>query len=790
MTDNVDKLRDYLKRVSTELQVTRARLREAQDAVREPIAIVGMGCRYPGGASSPDELWDLVESGTDAVSEPPDDRGWFPDGDPGRTAVGRMRQAAGGFLHDAGDFDAGFFGMTPEAALATDPQQRLLLETSWEALEDAGIDPHSVRGTQTGVFIGAFYRLYAVTAHNALVPDENLVAGVTGSVIAGRVAYELGLEGPAATVDTACSASLVALHWACQSLRLGESDLALAGGVAVNATPHMYTDFAGAIGLAPDGRCKAFAAAADGSGWSEGVGVLVLERLSRARANGHRVLGLIRGSAVNRAGASNGLTAPSGHTQRRGIRQALADSGIGPDEVDVVEAHGSGTRLGDSIEANAMIAGYGVGRPADEPLLIGSVKSNIGHAQSASGVAGVIKMVQAMRHGVVPRTLHVDEPSPDVDWSTGTIALVTENVPWPDRGHPRRCAVTSFGISGTNAHIILEQAPPAETAEEADHARSLPLIPWPVSARTPEALAAQADRLLSHVEAHPGAAVEDIGFSLATTRSSLECRTVVLGADRDQLVAGLSALAQGSTAAVAKADHETVFLFPGTGAGWFAAGQELYRTFPVYARAFDEAAAEAEKHLDTSLRDAPGALTGVAAELWLLAQEVALYRLVEACGLRPDAVTGRGTGEVVAAHVAGVLTLSDAVLLAVSEDDLPDVTFTAPRLPLIPSQAAGPDYGVRRDGVPPAEAVRERGTTLVLELGPPDGAERFDGVSTVLLAPQAGDDAELRRTLGGLAEVHCAGLTVDWAPIFEGTGAARVPLPTYAFQRERYWWAG
>jgi acyl transferase domain-containing protein len=654
--------------------------------------------------------------------------------------------------------------MSAEAAVATDPQQRLLLETAWEAVEHGGIDPLTLRGSRTGVFIGAFYRLYAVTAQTGEEPDPHLVAGVTGAMMAGRIAYELGLEGPSATVDTACSASLVALHLACQSLRVGESDLALAGGVAVNATPHVHTDLMRPVGLAEDGRCRSFAAAASGSGWSEGVGVLLLERLSRARSNGHQVLGLIRGSATNRAGSANGLTAPSGQTQQRTVRHALADAGLGLDDVDVIEAHGSGTRLGDSIEAHAMLATYGSVRRPGDPLLLGSVKSNIGHAQSSSGIAGVIKMIQAMRHGEVPATLHVDEPSPDIDWSTGKIDLVTAPVPWPDRGHPRRSAVSSVGISGTNVHVILEQA--SEPAPAAGHARTLPVIPWPISGRTREALVAQAVRLRAHLTEHPDLDATDIGFALATTRSSFPHRAVLLGRDRAELLTGLTALADdtvhiGQTAG----EQEVAFVFPAAGTNPFEVGLALHRTFPGYAEAFDEAAAEADKHLTTSLVDiiagtaTPDPADRAAAELWHLAHLVALHRLLHACGLRPDAVTGAGTGELAAAHAAGILNLTDATLLAAPDPVPAEVTFHPPTTTIVPD---GP--GPNRRTEPALEALR--------------GLHIVD-----LVTPATPEDV-----LTTLSEAHQRGVPVNWRPVFEGTAATRVPLPTYAFQRSKYWW--
>jgi acyl transferase domain-containing protein/acyl carrier protein len=882
-------------------------------ATDEPVAIVGMACRYPGGVSSPQGLWKLADAGLDAIAGFPADRGWdlerLYDPDPDKPGTCYMRE--GGFLADAADFDPAFFGISPREAEMMDPQERLLLEASWEALEDAGVDPLSLRGSQAGVFTGVMYQ------------DYGPLPGMTSSGVTGRIAYSFGLEGPTMSIDTACSSSLVATHLASQALRQGECALALAGGVAVSSTPAMLTFFSRQRGLAPDGRCKSFAEGADGTGLSEGVGVLVLERLSDAERNGHSVLATILGSAVNQDGASNGLTAPNGPSQERVIRQALANAHLEPKDIDAVEAHGTGTPLGDPIEAGALLATYGQDR--EGPLKLGSIKSNIGHAQAAAGVAGVIKMVMAMQEGVLPRTLHADEPSSKIDWSSGEIELLTEAAEWNPTDRPRRAAVSSFGASGTNAHLVLEQAPEPlsagegqpDTAGSTDADSSLPgPIPFLLSAKSAPALRAQAERLASHLDDNPDLDPLDVGYSLATSRSALEHRAVALGSGRDELLAAIAAIAAGSPAAnaiVARSKAgKLAYLFAGQGSQRAGMGKELYEAYPVYREALQGALAELDPHLERSLgeiifaeagSEEAGLLDRTAyAQPALFATEVALFRLLEALGLVPDVLAGHSIGEISAAHLGGALSLSDAcelvaargrlmdalpaggamVALEASEAEVEEaivgkeaelaiaalnapkatvlsgeegaleavqaqfeelgrktkrlavshafhsplmepmlaefaavargIELRDPQIPVISNtsgellragEAADPAYWVLHvrqpvrfaDGI---STLLAQGVTTFLEIGPAGALTattqeclEASGDQTTLppvaiptLREGRPEPEAIALALGG---AHAAGAKLDWRAFFAATPAKRAPLPTYPFQRQRFW---
>ncbi|WP_284350450.1 beta-ketoacyl synthase N-terminal-like domain-containing protein, partial [Streptomyces sp. A 4/2] len=863
--------------------------------VEDPVVVVGMGCRFPGGVVSPEGLWGLVSGGVDAMGGFPVDRGWEAGGD---------FAPVGGFVEGVADFDAGLFGISPREALAMDPQQRLLLEVAWESLERAGIGPMSLRGRPVGVFAGTNGQDYpALLALAGESGDGYGGTGSSGSVLSGRVSYVLGLEGPAVTVDTACSSSLVAMHLAAQSLRSGECSLALAGGVTVMSTPGAFVEFARQGGLAGDGRCKAFSDDADGTSWGEGAGVLVLERLSDARRNGHPVLAVVRGSAVNQDGASNGLTAPNGPSQQRVIRQALADAGLSAADVDLVEAHGTGTSLGDPIEAQALLATYGQGRPEGRPLWLGSVKSNIGHTQAAAGVAGVIKMVQAMRHGAMPKSLHVGTPSSHVDWSAGAVELLAEGRAWPETDRPRRAGVSAFGVSGTNAHVIIEEAPELAAVPVSDElsgqgsqleAWKLPLVPWPLSAKSTDAVAAQASRLAS--DPASGMKPEAVGLSLATTRTGLESRAVVLGSDSEEFKAGLEALMAGRPArnvvfGTANSGGLTGFVFSGQGGQRLGMGAELAATFPVFDGALGEVCGHFDVLLDRPLREVMfGDGEALRRTGWaqpaLFAVEVALFRLVESWGLVPDYVVGHSVGELAAAHVAGVLSLGDACRLVAARAQLMEAlpeggamwavrasveevtpllvegvsiaAVNAPgRVVLSGERAAVESVAASlsgRDGRwlevshafhsvlmdPMLEAFGDAASgiemhrpqipvvsTLTGELvekftgrywvDQVRGTVRFADAVTRLRAlgvsrfVEVGPDASLVGAVGetcegapavpllhrkrpesgtvvtALARLWVDGCPVDWQGFYAPTGAVAVDLPTYVFQRERYW---
>ncbi|MFF9061856.1 SDR family NAD(P)-dependent oxidoreductase [Streptomyces sp. NPDC014882] len=948
LVEDVDKLRSYLRRAVGDAQALRERVRELEESAREPVAVVGVGCRFPGGVTSPEGLWEVVSDGVDAMGDFPADRGWDVDAlyDPDPGAHGKTYTRSGGFLAGLAEFDPAFFGISPREALAMDPQQRLMLETSWEALERAGVDPAALRGSATGVFTGIYGVDYGPRMGGGAAGEVEgfAITGTYTSVASGRVAYVLGLEGPAVSTDTACSSSLVAVHQAVRSLRSGECTLALAGGVSAMPTPGMFVEVARQRGLSADGRCKSFAEAADGTGWGEGAGVLVLERLSDALRHGRRIWAVIRGSAVNQDGASNGLTAPSGLAQQRVVRAAVADAGLSLGDVDAVEAHGTGTRLGDPIEAEALLATYGQDRDPGDPLWLGSLKSNIGHTQAAAGVGGIIKMIMAMRHGVLPRTLHVDRPTTHVDWSAGAVRLLTEARAWPSApGRPRRAGVSSFGVSGTNAHLVLEQAPegsgqapegsgqapegsgratgdedaPARPAGDGDPvtgqapAGSPGAVPWVLSARSADALREQALRLRDVVAADPDLPVGEVGHALVATRSLFEHRHVVIGADRDGLLAGLTAAAEGArnpagvVSGVAKPVGRTVFVFPGQGWQWAGMGRELWESSPVFAEQMRACARALEPWVDWSLADTVRGGPRAAdldridvVQPVLFAMMVSLARVWRSLGVTPDAVIGHSQGEIAAACVAGALSLPDAArivalrsrLLATCTDDGGLAGIVAPEHRVrellertgsgaVIAAVNGPysttvsggaaavrelidtceSEGVRARWIPasvpghsplmdrfedrfrdelgeitPAASPVEFCSTVtgdLLDTAELDAAYwfrnlrepvRFEAAMRCLLTPERSAFVEvsphplltiniqemldatpaadgvvvgsLRRGDGGLARFHrsvaeafVAGVAVSWEAALPPREGRWVELPTYAFQRQRYW---
>jgi acyl transferase domain-containing protein len=1000
-----EQLLSYLKKVTIELRDTRARLDEVERSRREPIAIVGIGCRYPGYVRSAEELWELVDGDGDAISSFPTDRGWDLERiyDPYSNAPGTSYTDQGGFLYDVADFDAAFFGIGAREALMMDPQQRLLLEVAWEAIEDAGIDPLSLRDSQTGVFAGVANQEHGMHMAGLSLPDDlkaYLGMGSTGSVLSGRVSYVLGLGGPAMTIDTACSSSMVALHLACDSLRKGECTMALAGGVTVMSTPMVFIGLSRQRGVAPNGRSKSFADAADGAGFSEGAGVLLVERLTDARRSGHPVLAVIAGSGVNQDGVSNGLSAPNGLAQERVIRQALRSAALDANQIDVVEAHGTGTMLGDPIEAEALLGAYGRGRPEGRPLWLGSIKSNIGHTQAAAGVAGVIKMVMALHRNLLPRTLHLDKPTDKVDWAQGGVRLLSEQVSWERNGQPRRAGVSSFGISGTNVHVIVEEALSHESSRpgeelpsfkpsspelstdlasqgqaestdlalqgQADDVGAVALapqslnvgadraVPWVISGRSQAALRGQAERLLAQLNRDSDAEAQDVGFSLAGSRSTFTSRAVLLGGRREELLDGLGLLAAGRSAkglveGEAPREGRTVaFLFTGQGSQRVGMGRELYRALPVFKTALDEVFEAFDGLFEHSVRDAifgeegseqreegseqgeesrkqrkagreqgahvSGAAPGSGSsersanrldqtaftQAGLFALEVAIFRLVQSWGMRPDFLLGHSIGELAAAHVAGMMSLQDActlvaargrlmgelpqggamVAVACSEQEMlatldglqqsvalaavngpgavvisgdeeavlkvasvwseqgrktkrllvshafhsprmdgmldafarvtAGLSFTEPEIPVISNLTGEPLRGEQvsdsrywvnhvRQTVRFADGVSwlaDHGVDSFLELGP-DGvlsamcveclANRSEAITATAVSALRGGRPETHTLLNALACLWVRGVEVDWAATFEHESPRRVDLPTYAFQRERYW---
>ncbi|MBC3986029.1 KR domain-containing protein [Streptomyces sp. AC536] len=836
---NEEKLVDYLKWTTAELHQTRQQLQDLKEQRPEPIAIVGMGCRFPGGVRTPEQLWDVVADERDVISGFPTDRGWdleslyHPDPDHHGTSYVR----SGGFVHDAADFDAAFFDISDREAPAMEPQQRLLLEVAWEAVESAGIAPHTLRGSDTSVYAGVMYHDYASRLDR--IPEGLLGYvgnGNAASLAPGRVAYTLGLQGAAVALDTACSSSLVAMHLAARALRQGECSLALAGGAAINYTASAFQVASSQRQLAPDARCKSFADAADGMVYAEGVGLVLLERLSDARRAGHQVLAVIRGSAINQDGASTGMAAPNGPAQQQLIREALAQARLSPSDVDAVEAHGTGTAFGDSIELQALLSTYGKERPADDPLLLGCVKSNIGHTQAAAGVASVIKMVAAMRHRSLPPSLHVDRPTRLVSWRSGAVRLVTERTAWPTRERPLRAAVSSFSASGTNAHLIVEQ-PPATTrpagperstrsVPDAGSCTAGPVVPWLVSARGERALAGQARALLDHLDGAGEGSPTDVGWSLVTTRSPFEHQAVVVGADHAELADGLAALATGRAhpavvgpavlrpGAATVAARTTVFAFGG-GERPPGFGAELYARFPAFTTAFDAVAEAFDGRLDRPLRElafdvGAASLAAPEAAAVRFAGQVALAALVRALGVRAGAVIGAGGGEIAAAHVAGALPLPDACALVLADAAGPErvrqvaggLDLRQPDLPVLSARTGEPvgeslatvAYWAEsgRGGASGGVAGAAAGASAWVELGPDAllaAPSEPAGRAPLAVSAVAPGEPEVRALTHAVARLHLAGGPgVDWPAFFAGGPTpSTVRLPTYAFQRRRYW---
>jgi len=911
------KFRDSLERATNALRQTRERLSEVEEKWREPIAIVGMSCRYPGAVSTLEELWELLSAGRDAILPLPVDRGWDLDAlyDPDLLRSGTAYVRSGGFLSDVAGFDPAFFGISPREALATDPQQRLLLEVAWEAIERAGIIPGSLHGSRTGVYIGTMFEDYSLLLLQEPEKFQGYAALTGASIASGRISYTLGLEGPAVTVDTACSSSLVALHLACDALRKGECPLALAGGVTVMATPTALVEFSRQRVLSADGRSRAFSAEANGAGWAEGVGVLVLERLADAERNGHPVLAVVRGSAVNQNGRSQGLTAPNGPSQERVIAQALSNARLTASDVDAVEAHSTGTSLGDPIEAQAILHAYGSGHTPERPLWLGSIKSNFGHTQAAAGVAGVMKMVLSLQHESLPKTLHAQHPSPHVDWSSGTVRLASEAVPWPRReGRPRRAGVSSFGITGTNGHVILEEAPQLERAAPATEPTGGPELPLPflLAARNELALRAQAARLVAHLQARPELELVDVAYSLATQRMQFEQRAAIVANDRESVLRALQELvsgreAPGTSRGVAKSTGKLALVFTGQGSQRVGMGRRLYEAMPVYRAAFDAVCREFDPELARPLKEIVFAEAADASLLdqtgytqpALFALEVALYRQLEAWGVQADIVAGHSIGELVAAHIAGVLSLEAAcrlvgararlmqalpiggamMALAASEEqvraalvgreqsvafaalntpgsivisgDEVEVTavareleargikatrltvshafhshhmdgmldefrriastlsYSAPTIPIVSNvtglrasaeQVCTPEYWVQhvRSAVrwaPSVATLEGAGVTTFVELGPAAVLSAFCRESVApessrrlgFLPAMKKRGSELSTLLEVMTGLHVRGHAVNWGAHFEPYAARGVPLPTYPFQRERYW---